>query len=121
MTSLYSCRRSGEGFVVTKFDGDLNHEADYLTSFQGCTCPAGSKATCRHRQMLFLFVERKHVDDGWLLCWDTKFWHRPMGDVAAWADAPSFIEPPPLHPDGRPEWPRGSGQHNQPTTFRRRV
>lgn len=51
--SLYSYRSTG---YVTKFDSDGNVEASYQVSPEACTCPAGHRPTCRHRQMLtFLF------------------------------------------------------------------
>lgn len=47
--TLYSYRSTG---YITKFDSDGNVEASYQVSSEGCTCPAGHRHTCRHRQML---------------------------------------------------------------------
>lgn len=63
--SLYSYRSTG---YVTKFDSDGNVEASYQTSPEACTCPAGHRQTCRHRQMLtWLFPI---ADTHWFLDWD---------------------------------------------------
>jgi hypothetical protein len=85
MTHLYSCRPAPnpeDGFAVTKFDADFTPEegASYLTTNATCTCKAGVRPTCRHRQMLSLFFAREHVGDGWFLDWDTRMWHRPAQD-----------------------------------------
>lgn len=49
--TLYNAKTEGDSLRVTKFDDDLNVESSYLTSPNECTCPAGSRSTCRHRQM----------------------------------------------------------------------
>jgi hypothetical protein len=51
MNTLYSLRTDGSDHRITKFvDGEV--ESSYLTSRDACECPAGHRATCRHRQML---------------------------------------------------------------------
>lgn len=52
--ALYSYRSTG---YVTKFDRDGNVEASYQVSPEACTCPAGHRPTCRHRQMLPKMLE----------------------------------------------------------------
>lgn len=48
---------SASEIIVTKFDDDFHpvtsHEgiASYTTTRDTCTCPAGHRPTCRHRQM----------------------------------------------------------------------
>lgn len=42
---------TGQFLQVSKFDEDLNVESTYITSTEYCSCPAGSRSTCRHRQM----------------------------------------------------------------------
>ena len=103
--SLYNCSAEGpDSFLVTKFDTDLNPEATYaLSAFEddqgvlGCTCdcPAGHRPTCRHRQMLSLFIGNKHVDDGWFLNWNTRQWHRPVHDLDLPAPPSDTQTPPP--------------------------
>lgn len=49
--TLYSLRTADSAYAITKFvDGEP--EATYTTSRDACTCPAGARPTCRHRQML---------------------------------------------------------------------
>ncbi len=47
--TLYNLRSPS---TITKFDADGNPEASYEVSRDSCTCPAGHRPTCRHRQML---------------------------------------------------------------------
>lgn len=48
---LYNLRSDGDQWRITKFTDD-EVESSYLTSDQACDCPAGHRATCRHRAML---------------------------------------------------------------------
>lgn len=59
-------------YVITKFDDDLNVEASYQVSINGCTCPAGHRDTCRHRKMLPLMKDR--VDSNWFWDYDACQW-----------------------------------------------
>ncbi len=63
--SLYTYRSTG---YITKWSTDGNVEASYSVSDEGCTCPAGSRPTCRHRQMLPYL--RPIADTHWFLDWD---------------------------------------------------
>lgn len=63
--TLYNLRSPD---IVTKFDADGNVEASYETSFESCTCPAGHRPTCRHRQMLPYL--QPYMDSHWFLNWD---------------------------------------------------
>ena len=47
--TLYSYRSDG---TITKFTRDGTFESSYTVSPDACTCPAGTRHTCRHRQML---------------------------------------------------------------------
>lgn len=67
-------------FIITKFDDDLNVEASYLVSSQGCTCPAGHRPSCRHRQMLPMLETR--VNSAFFLDFDTRQWVDPTGEAA---------------------------------------
>jgi len=76
--SFYNCKSTSTPFVyrVTKFDLDLNPETSYLTSVSDCSCPAGYRPTCRHRQMLPKFmIEHNRVDTGWFFEFETRRWH----------------------------------------------
>src|SRR5215469_18589107 len=59
-------------YIITKLTEDLIPEGSYRLSLRECTCPAGHRPTCRHRQMLPLFLEKGHVADGYLLDWHTR-------------------------------------------------
>ena len=56
--TLYNLRTALDGYRITKWDSDMNPESSYLiggadhTDRVECECPAGSRSTCRHRQML---------------------------------------------------------------------
>lgn len=76
---LYSLRAgsSPSEFTVIKLDRDLNPSAMYALNAKVCTCPAGTRSTCKHRKMLPFFLSAGHVDDGWFLEWDTRLWRGP--------------------------------------------
>lgn len=79
MTSLYHLRSApGASFRITKLDADYRVEATYLVSSSECSCPAGSRPTCRHRQMLPFFLAKGHIDNGWMLDWHTRQWRSPL-------------------------------------------
>lgn len=72
-------------FIVTKFDDDLNVEGSYLVSAQGCTCPAGHRPSCRHRQMLPML--ETCANSSWFLDFDTRQWVDPTGEAASAASS----------------------------------
>jgi hypothetical protein len=74
MSHLYSCRHAGDEYRITKFDAQLNVESSYLCTLIECECPAGERATCRHRQMLPKFLQRGAVDSEWFLDFDRGGW-----------------------------------------------
>lgn len=80
--SHYNCRQTETPgtYLFTKFDEDLNIVDDsvYLTSESECTCPAGSRATCRHRQMLPIFLAYDRIDTGWFYQFETSSWSEPF-------------------------------------------
>lgn len=83
--SLYNIKSSIDGFIITKFDDDLNVESsyEYHTMSNGpdvCHCPAGQRPTCRHRQMFPMLQLR--VDSPWMLDFDTRQWVDPTGEAA---------------------------------------
>jgi len=55
--TLYNLRSADGDYRITKFDSGLNPESSYLIGpgpaggLPECTCPAGTRPTCRHRQM----------------------------------------------------------------------
>ena len=70
-------------FLFTKFDDDLNIVDDsvYLTSEYECTCPAGPRPSCRHRQMLPSFLATSRIDTDWFFCHDTGDWSQPFAEL----------------------------------------
>lgn len=70
MTTLYSLRTDGDQHRITKFvDGEV--ESSYLTTFRECECPAGHRASCRHRQMLPQMLAAGIVNTHWFYNFDT--------------------------------------------------
>ena len=70
MTTLYNLHTDGDQYRITKFI-DGNPEASYLLSHSECQCPAGHRATCRHRQMLPEMLEAGLCDTHWFVNWDS--------------------------------------------------
>jgi hypothetical protein len=71
MTTLYSLRTDGVQFRITKFvDGEV--ESSYICNTRECECPAGHRATCRHRQMLPQLLAERIVDTHWFYDFDTR-------------------------------------------------
>ena len=64
MITLYNLHTDGDQYRITKFV-DSNPESSYLLSHQECQCPAGHRATCRHRQMLPEMLMHNLVDTHW--------------------------------------------------------
>jgi hypothetical protein len=64
--TLYSLKQStpSSDYVYTKFDSDINPQSTYTVSLSGreCSCPAGFRPTCRHRQMLPAFRRRDGIN-----------------------------------------------------------
>ena len=76
--SLYNCKSTNTPFLwrMTKFDSDLNPDKTYLVSISDCSCPAGYRPTCRHRQMLPKFTRLKAVDKPWFLDFEANTWEK---------------------------------------------
>lgn len=74
MTTLYNCHHDGDQYRITKFSEHGEVESSYLCTETECECPAGVRDTCRHRQMLPMFLNREAVDTFWFLDWDRKGW-----------------------------------------------
>lgn len=69
-----------EQFIVTKFDHELNVEASYLLSSSGCSCPAGVRPSCRHRQMLPNL--RQRANTAWFWDFTREAWVDPTGEAS---------------------------------------
>jgi hypothetical protein len=66
-TVLYNLHTDGDNWRITKFV-DGNVESSYLCSETECECPAGSRPSCRHRQMLPSMLAHGLCNTHW-------FWH----------------------------------------------
>ena len=91
--SLYNMKSSTDGFIITKFDDDLNVESSYeyhvmTNGADVCHCPAGQRPSCRHRQMFPLLETR--VDSAWMLDFDTRAWVDPTGEAQGAETEPTF-------------------------------
>lgn len=77
----YNLRRMPDGYRMVKFDFLFNVEAVYYIRFSRgrfyCDCPAYKNVSCKHRDMVPIFLDHKAVDSGKFLCYDTGEWH-PM-------------------------------------------
>jgi hypothetical protein len=109
MTHLYSCRHSGDEYRITKFDSDMEVISSYLCTTTECDCPAGSRPSCRHRQMLPSFISRDMIDKPWLYDFDRRGWVQSEIEYPKSAHLP---EPAPEYPSSNvaePAIPLGVG------------
>lgn len=131
-TALYNLRHDGDQYRVTKFDADLNVESSYLMTAEECTCPAGVRTTCRHRQM-FPFLLSK-IDSAAFYEFETGHWFTNEPAPADAATASDIAPTPESMPDikwssidsvsidqvtGR-DWPSKVISVSTPATFKRR-
>lgn len=77
---LYNIRRGPHGYQLGKFDRDLNLLAIYDTDAKHCTCPAGTRPTCKHRKMLPRMLARVNTNE--FYCYETQTWSRPLAQMA---------------------------------------
>jgi len=70
--TLYNLKTDGDEYRITKFDNQLNVESSYLLSLSECECPAGSRPTCRHRQMLPEMLAYDMANTGMFYDFETK-------------------------------------------------
>jgi hypothetical protein len=68
--TIYNAIHDGDEYRITKFNVDGNVQSSYTCNHVDCTCPAGSRDTCRHRQMLPTFLEHNLVNSHLFLDWD---------------------------------------------------
>jgi len=65
-----------ENWTVTKMDRDFEVEDTYYVSkhVSVCSCFAGSKSTCRHRQLVDIFSAENKIDSREAYDFDKKRW-----------------------------------------------
>lgn len=85
--SLYSVRQTAYlSYRMVKFDEDFNVQEVWYLYKKGlfrdwnCDCWQKNKHTCRHRQMIDLFINNNKVNSGWFYDPDRKEWERPLND-----------------------------------------
>lgn len=79
--SLYNLKSSDGQWRITKFTNDLDVEASYITSEAECECPAGSRPTCRHRQMLPKMLHVGAEDSGMFYDFDHDQFLEPIAEA----------------------------------------
>lgn len=70
--TLYNLKSADGQYRITKFTNDLDVESSYLLSETECECPAGSRPSCRHRQMLPTMLAEELCDSGGFYDFDNK-------------------------------------------------
>lgn len=75
---IYTVYDKPESFEVVKMDHDFEHiETYHVSKVPGanvCTCFAGNKDTCRHRQMVEIFREAGKLDSREAYNYDKHKW-----------------------------------------------
>lgn len=74
---LYSCRTIPNGYRMAKFDENFDLLATY-EMVGGCSCFQAQRHTCRHREMLTVFINRNRVDTGHFLNYEDFTWLKPL-------------------------------------------
>lgn len=85
MPNLYTVRKHGSFYVVTKFDELLNVEAVYTlyrvrSGRLHCPCFQYERGggMCRHREIISIFVKMLKVNKGWFYDYDNCTWEEPI-------------------------------------------
>ena len=76
--SLYNVRAFAQGYRMVKFDDHLNPESIYWLTQRGnrfnCECFQANKPSCRHRDMMAIFLASKAVNSGRFYDYDNARW-----------------------------------------------
>lgn len=85
MSDLYTVWTKAGVYCVVKFDFLLNVQAVYnLPIHKGrmsCQCFQKDKPSCRHREMVNLFVSYKRINRGYFYCYDKDEWQLPVTEA----------------------------------------
>lgn len=80
MTALYNLKSNSKGWIITKFDADLNPDTSYqmihMDGVLNCSCPQMAKPKCRHRTMFPEFQLKQRIDTNWFFDYDTRQWRQ---------------------------------------------
>lgn len=75
---LYTIRKVGKEYVITKCDEDFNPLEMYSIQEERdrwfCSCPNTLAPVCRHMKMLAIFKKKRAVGKGMFYCYDTEEW-----------------------------------------------
>lgn len=119
MTSLYNLKSIPGGYLICKFDEDLNPIDSYtmpiVDGIQNCSCPAMARATCRHRTMLPAFTKLDRVDTGWFLDYDKGSWRQYV--VPSEEPSQEFIDALAKVPANEPDCSFLEGEGPVPSTL----
>lgn len=91
--AFYNLKSSDGQWAITKFDNDLNVESSYITSELECSCPAGSRPSCRHRQMLPKMLHVGAEDSAMFYDFDHDQFLEPITDEAEEDTQPAIVSP----------------------------
>lgn len=77
--ALYSMRQIGRAYRMVKWDDLFNVEAIYTLMPRGnhfaCECFQAKRYTCKHREMLPVFLEAEAVNTGRFYDYEERRWH----------------------------------------------
>lgn len=92
--TLYNLKSADGDWRITKFTNELDPEGSYLVSSDACTCPAGVRPTCRHRQMLPKFLAAEAEDSGMFFHFETEQFLAPdLGESNSSSDLQETDDP----------------------------
>lgn len=88
MPTLYAMRSAGPStLAIAKFDDDFNVAETYTIEIHGsrmsCSCPAGVRPSCRHRNMVGTFTLANAINSDNFYCYETQLWYRPIAVPAS--------------------------------------
>lgn len=91
--SFYNLKTQNDGtYLISKFTDDLEVESFYsmiiMDGTLNCTCPAGARPKCRHREMFHDLLPK--ADTNWLFDWDNEQWRQYIGPLGEIIDDETF-------------------------------
>lgn len=72
-------RSTKDGYDVLKVNEDFKHTGTYQVdaNIVACTCFAGNKSTCRHRDMVKMYATNQLLDSGRYYNFDKRVFYEP--------------------------------------------
>lgn len=81
--ALYNLRSMDGEWRISKFTNDLDVESSYTVSEGECSCPAGFRPSCRHRQILPKMLAVGAEDSGLFYDFDNDQFLEPIASAAS--------------------------------------